>query len=149
MFSGAGNCSYPATAMRGRVVVINETRDSAICLRADGRRIRQIVLHLVSIAVKFSRDEGAVRVSIEIEEGGTALLCIEDSGVWIEQHEIDGAFEPFVQFGGPGRTREGTGLGLPLTRQLVELHGGSLTLESQRDKGTRALVRFPPQRVVV
>jgi len=118
-------------AEQGRISVVNEARDSVVRLRADARRVRQIVLNLLSNAVKFSREEGSVRVTIEIEDDGAALLTIEDNGVGMEEHEIEGAFEPFVQFGGPGRTREGTGLGLPLTRQLVELHGGSLVLESE------------------
>ncbi|MBC6439551.1 MAG: ATP-binding protein [Rhodospirillales bacterium] len=76
------------------------------------------------------------------------LMIIEDRGVGMTAEELETAFEPFVQFGSAGRTRKGTGLGLPLTKQLVELHGGSLTLESTAGEGTRAAVRFPANRVV-
>ncbi|MDG2482825.1 MAG: ATP-binding protein [Alphaproteobacteria bacterium] len=99
--------------------------------------------------MKFSKAEGVVRISAEIDEEGRARFTIEDNGVGMVEEELELAFEPFVQFGGPGRTREGTVLGLPLTRQLVELYNGKVTLESVPGNGTRAIVLFPANRVIV
>ena len=75
---------------------------------------------------------------------------VEDTGIGIEAGNIEKALAPFGQVGDIySRTFEGTGLGLPLVKSLAELHGGSLSLESQPGKGTTVTVRFPPERTVL
>ncbi len=117
-------------------------------LHADERAIKQILLNLLANAVKFT-DPGGV-VAVEAKVDGDALeLVVSDTGIGIAPADQERIFEPFVQVESElNRRFEGTGLGLPLVRSLVELHGGRIALESSPGKGTRVAVRFPPQRVL-
>jgi len=117
-------------------------------LRADERAIKQILLNLLANAVKFT-DPGGV-VAVEAKLDGDALeLAVCDTGIGIAPDDLERIFEPFVQVESElNRRFEGTGLGLPLVRSLVELHGGRISLESSPGKGTRVAVRFPPQRIL-
>jgi signal transduction histidine kinase len=99
--------------------------------------------------VKFTESGGLVRVGVGVAADGAAEFVVEDTGVGMAADDVPRAFEPFVQFGTSAGAREGTGLGLPLTRQLVEAHGGTIELLSAPGRGTRALVRFPRERVVL
>lgn len=122
-------------------------------LRGDERRLRQIVLNLLSNAVKYNRPEGTVRVSLRLE-AACLLLVVGDTGPGIPEAELERVFEPFVQLeSGPGRAggpvgagHEGVGLGLPLARQLAQLHEGTIRLTSAPGRGTVAEVRFPAAR---
>ncbi len=119
-------------------------------LRADPRHIKQIVLNLVSNSLKFTPAGGKIRLEILVGDDQGLLLVVEDTGIGIEESNIEKALEPFGQVGDIySRPFEGTGLGLPLAKSLAELHGGSLSLESQPGKGTMVTVRFPPQRTVI
>ncbi|HIM26062.1 MAG TPA: PAS domain S-box protein [Rhodospirillales bacterium] len=119
-------------------------------LRADSRHIKQIVLNLVSNAVKFTPAGGKIRLEVLVGDDRGLRLVVEDTGIGIEAGNIEKALAPFGQVGDIySRTFEGTGLGLPLAKSLAELHGGSLSLESQPGKGTTVTVRFPPERTVL
>lgn len=118
-------------------------------LRADRQALRQILLNLLSNAIKFTEAAGRIRVAARIDPTGQLVLDIEDSGIGIPEESIERVFEPFTQVDSSlARQYEGTGLGLPLTRSLVELHDGSVDLESSIGKGTRVTVTFPKERVV-
>ena len=123
-------------------------------LRADERMVRQILLNLLSNAVKFTLPEGSVTVSAGLvpaaDGGGRCLaLSVADTGVGIAPEDIDKAMIPFAQVDNPLAWRQkGTGLGLLLVARLVELHGGSLDLESEVGVGTTATVLFPSERTV-
>ena len=95
-----------------------------ITIRADGRRVRQIVFNLVSNAVKFTPAEGRVDVSARLDDGQVEI-AVADTGPGISPEDIELIFEEFEQTS-EGKQVEGTGLGLPLSRRLVELHGGRL-----------------------
>jgi signal transduction histidine kinase len=117
-------------------------------LRSERVRLKQIILNLMSNAVKFTPPGGRVRVSVRMENGGVAL-CVEDTGIGIKPEDIATALEPFRQIDGAlNRRYEGTGLGLPLTKALVELHGGHLEIQSVPRQGTRVSVRLPAERVM-
>jgi two-component system cell cycle sensor histidine kinase PleC len=119
-------------------------------LRADSRHIKQIVLNLVSNAVKFTPAGEKIRLEVLVGDDRGLRLVVEDTGIGIEAGNIKKALAPFGQVGDIySRTFEGTGLGLPLAKSLAELHGGSLSLESQPGKGTTVTVRFPPERTVL
>ncbi|HET7084280.1 MAG TPA: MHYT domain-containing protein [Rhizomicrobium sp.] len=117
-------------------------------LRADQRRIKQVLINLLSNAVKFTPAGGQVKVSVHLAEGGLAI-AVADTGIGIAPQDIPKALERFGQVDSSlARKYEGTGLGLPLSKQLMELHGGSLALESEAGVGTTVTVILPPDRLV-
>jgi signal transduction histidine kinase len=118
-------------------------------LKADLRTCKQIVLNLVTNAIKFTEPGGRVTVSVRREPDGGVALAVADTGIGMDQEEIEVALQPFQQIdSGLARRHEGTGLGLPLVKALAELHGARFELESERGKGTIATVRFPAERSV-
>jgi signal transduction histidine kinase len=124
------------------------TFDERICsVRADSRRLRQILLNLLSNAVKFTPAGGNVRVSTALGLDGFAI-AIADSGIGIAKEDIPRALERFGQIDSTlARKYEGSGLGLPLSKHLAELHGGTLTIKSEVGAGTVVTVSFPADRL--
>jgi signal transduction histidine kinase len=117
-------------------------------LRADSRRLRQILLNLMSNAAKFTLAGGYVRVLVSTCKDGLSI-AVADTGIGIAPEDIPRAFERFGQIDSTlARKYEGTGLGLPLARHLTELHGGRLDLESQVGVGTTITLNFPASRIV-
>jgi signal transduction histidine kinase len=119
-------------------------------IRSDVVRFRQIMLNLMSNAVKFTPAGGRVDVSVAIEKDA-AVIAVADTGIGMREQDIAVALEPFRQIGdvdGDPFTRrfEGTGLGLPLAKALVELHGGSLDIASAPQVGTTVRIRLPLAR---
>ena len=115
-------------------------------LWADSRRVKQILLNLLSNAIKFTPRGGRVVLECQ-EKSGAIELQVRDTGIGIAKDDLPKAFESFGQIDSRlARSYEGSGLGLPLARHLAELHGGSLTLESEVNTGTIATVRFPAER---
>jgi signal transduction histidine kinase len=117
-------------------------------IRVDARRIRQVLLNLLSNAIKFTPAGGQVTVSACRHNGGIAIL-VSDTGIGMAAEDIPVALERFGQIDRSlSRKFEGTGLGLPLSKQLVELHGGKLEIESAEGGGTTVTVLLPASRVV-
>ena len=113
-------------------------------LWADERAVRQICLNLMSNAVKFTPRGGSVTLLIETTADGEQMIRISDTGPGIPKEEIPKVLEAFGQGSLAHETAEGgTGLGLPIVRKLIELHGGRLDLQSELRKGTSATVYFP------
>jgi anti-sigma regulatory factor (Ser/Thr protein kinase) len=118
-------------------------------LRADELRFRQIILNLLSNAVKFTPESGRVVVSTAWRDDGDLAIRISDSGIGMTVEEIAVAFQPFRQVDNSlSRKYEGTGLGLPLAKELVEMHGGGLHIESAPGHGTTATIVMPSERVI-
>lgn len=115
----------------------------------DHRRLRQLLLNLLTNAVKFTGHGGRIVVEAErLGDGGIALR-VADSGIGMSRDDIVVALEPFGQAHRRHRGRlEGTGLGLPIARRIAELHGGSLEIESAPGKGTTATITLPAGRIV-
>ena len=135
-------------AERG-VVVISRVEGDAIRIRGDAQRLRQIVLNLLTNAIKFTAAGGRVWIDASIDAGGRPTLAVSDTGIGMTAEEIQVALTPFRQVESPfSREHEGTGLGLPIVKALVELHGGTLSVESERGIGTRVTVSFPPSRAI-
>ena len=110
--------------------------------------MRQILLNLLSNAVKFTLDGGEVRVSSFLKNGGL-VITVSDTGIGIAAGDIPKVMTSFGQVDSKvSRKYEGSGLGLPLAKHLVELHGGTLTLESQVDVGTTVSIILPSSRIV-
>ncbi len=118
-------------------------------LHADPGAIRQILINLVSNALKFTPDGGLIVVSAKLDDGGRMTLSVSDNGIGIPKEHIDGVFQPFSQVDSSlARRYEGTGLGLPLTKSLVQLHGGSIHIESVPRHGTTVYVTFEKDMVL-
>ena len=112
-------------------------------LQADERKVKQILLNLLSNAVKFTPDGGRVDVSARAMNGKIEI-AVRDTGIGIAPEDHAAVFEEFKQVGRDyTRKAEGTGLGLALTRRLVELHGGEIALESALGKGATFTVKLP------
>ncbi|MFQ5467171.1 MAG: ATP-binding protein [Kiloniellaceae bacterium] len=119
------------------------------CLRADHRLVQQILLNLVSNAVKFTPSGGRVEIDAALERNLGMVITVSDTGIGMSNEDLERAFEPFGRAKGALiRDFEGTGLGLPLSRTLTKLHDGTLEVESTPDQGTVATVRFPAGRVL-
>jgi signal transduction histidine kinase len=118
-------------------------------LKADKRRIKQVLINLLSNALKFTPAGGRVQVSARLTDTGLAL-AVADNGIGIAPEDISTALERFGQVDSRlERKYEGSGLGLPLSKQLAELHGGELVLESAAGAGTTVTVHLPRERLVV
>jgi PAS domain S-box-containing protein len=123
--------------------------DEPLHLLADHTRLTEILLNLLSNAIKFTELGGSVVAAVRRTQEGGVEFVVQDTGTGMTAAEIEIAFELFGQVdGGLARRREGTGLGLPLARKLAELHGGSLTIESEKGRGTTVRVKLPPNRLV-
>lgn len=133
-------------AKQGGVTISTGQPITPLLVWADERKLKQIVLNLISNAVKFTPAGGSVTVNSRRLENGWFQLTVEDTGIGIGKDDIEKIFQPFVQVDGRlNRKYEGAGLGLPLTRRLVEIHGGTLKVESELGRGTTVIVALPPQ----
>ena len=121
-----------------------------LAVEADPSRVRQIILNLLSNAIKFTGVGGQIRLSLGLDDDGNAKLTVADTGRGIGPADIDHIFEAFHQADADGSAHhEGTGLGLALTRQLVEAHAGSVDVSSQLGVGSQFTVRLPIRHAVV
>jgi len=136
-------------AAEGGVIIVDGLPDDLPSLYADARILRQILVNLVSNAVKFTDSDKEVSITAEINSAGEFIICVCDEGIGIKEDDLARVLEPFGQVDGSlTRTFEGVGLGLPLTKSFVELHGGDLHLESEVGVGTTVSLAFPVERVV-
>jgi len=118
-------------------------------IRGDFEKIRQIIGNVVGNAIKFTQEGGRVMVEAVRLAAGGAVLVVRDTGVGMSEEEIRIALMPFGQVDGTrSRWREGTGLGLPIAKALVELHGGRLEIRSAKSKGTEVAVILPARHHV-
>jgi len=134
----------------GKVRVVKHLAPDLPAIRADARRLKQVLLNLLSNAVKFTPPGGDVSLEAQLAEDAGVQLVVRDTGIGMDPKDIPRALEPFAQVDNAlSRRFEGTGLGLPLSRKLVELHGGTLTVASEIAKGTIVVVHLPPTRTLV
>lgn len=124
--------------------------DGMPLLSADKRALRQILLNLVSNAVKFTPQGGSIELAAFMEPDHRMAFRVADTGIGMEKKDIPVAFEPFRQIGKDSSiySTEGTGLGLPLTRALARMHGATLVIESEPGRGTTITIRMPHVRVM-
>ena len=135
-------------AQRAEVALSSRIEGEIPPFYGDDRKLKQILLNLLSNAVKFTPGGGRVELSARIDETGDLLLAVADTGIGIAPGDLERVMQPFAQVDSRlNRRYEGTGLGLPLTRGLVELHGGTMTIESELDRGTTVTVRLPAERL--
>lgn len=135
---------------KNKGVTIKEVYEEGMpALWADSRAIRQILLNLLSNAIKFTPADGTVFVKVGWTAGGGQYLTVRDTGPGIPEDEIETVLSSFGQGTNALKTAEqGTGLGLPIVRGLVELHGGSFIFRSKVKVGTEVTATFPAERVM-
>ena len=113
-------------------------------LKVDARRLKQILINLLSNANKFTPDGGQITLAARANKDGGAIIAVVDTGIGMAPDEIDVALTPFGQVQSHlSRNQEGTGLGLPIARGLARQHGGDLYLESEPGVGTAAVLTLP------
>ncbi len=131
-----------------RIDLRSEIPDNLPTLKGDRRKIKQILINLLSNAVKFTPVGGQIRVTARINENGEPALAVSDTGEGIPPESLNDVLSPFRQAdSGLNRRFDGIGLGLPLSKAMAELHGGTLELESEVGAGTTVTVTFPAERL--
>jgi signal transduction histidine kinase len=122
---------------------------AGVVLQADRRRVRQIMINLLSNAVKFTPNGGRVTVRTSAKLGEGLQFQVANSGPGMSEADIERVLKPYEQSDSMvARDHEGTGLGLPISKHLAELHGGSMNITSRKGEGTTITVRFPPRRLL-
>lgn len=134
-------------AENGEITLIRKVEDGLPPMLADKRRLKQIMINLLSNAVKFTLPGGQVMATASIIDG-RHVIVVSDTGIGMDEDGLKKAMTKFGQVdSGLNRKYEGTGLGLPLTKGLVELHGGTFEIGSQLENGTTITLTFPRERV--
>ena len=132
-------------AARERVIMRLSLFDRLPQVMADERSLRQILLNLMANAVKYNEPGGQVIVSTALDDAGAVILRVRDTGIGMNESELAVALEPFRRVPGV-KAAEGTGLGLPLTKALVEANHADFTIKSRKDQGTLVETAFPVPR---
>jgi PAS domain S-box-containing protein len=136
-------------ALSGGVNLTYDLGDNLLCLRGDPRKLKHILACLIANGIKFTETAGEVSVAVWCREDSGLVVQVRDTGIGMEPKDISKALAPFGQVDSAmTRQYEGSGLGLPLAKALVELHGGSLDLQSNPGVGTTVTIRFPARRIV-
>lgn len=134
-------------AEEAKVELAAQMADDLPTVRADGLRLKQVLINLLSNAVKFTPAGGSVTLWGRREADGWVVLGVSDTGIGMDPGDVPRAFSMFGQVGDSHHTRQGSGIGLPLAKALVELHGGRIEIETAAGRGTTVLVHIPPERV--
>ncbi len=137
-------------AFSSGLTIVEDIEEDLPPLYADVRLVRQILINLVTNAVKFSRNAGEIRIGARMNKNNELEVIVEDEGIGIAPDQIEQALEPFGQVSNPDHASrfQGTGLGLPLAKAMAELHGGALRLISEVGEGTTVTVIFPAHRTI-
>ena len=132
-----------------RVIIRTSLSASVPEVVADQRSIKQIALNLLSNAIRYTPSGGQIVVSTSYEPSGNVVIRIRDTGIGMNRKELEQAMKPFGQVGpGPRQRGDGTGLGLPLTKAMVEANRAQFDIVSAPGEGTLVTIAFPPQRVL-
>ena len=135
-------------AEEGGLAIIERVSPDLPAASVDEVRLKQALLNLLSNAVKFTPSGGHIEVSACETDDGAIEIAVTDDGIGMRPEDVPVALEPFRQIDSRlTRPYEGTGLGLPLAKRLIELHGGSLAIETALERGTRVALRLPRDRV--
>ena len=136
-------------ARERRIRIAADVGSQSTMIWADLRGMKQILLNILSNAVKFSHDGGAVTITSGLDSGGGVIITVSDTGIGMTPEQIERARQPFGQaHAATTRAYGGTGLGLPITQRLVELHSGELRIDSVHGEGTRVSIVLPPLRTL-
>ncbi|MDE3016733.1 MAG: hypothetical protein KGI29_07460 [Pseudomonadota bacterium] len=135
-------------AGKGKIAITTDVPKILPPLMADRLRFIQVVLNIVSNAVKFTEEGGKVHIAVRADISGNRatrfIITVQDSGIGMSKEDIEKAFQSFGQVdSGLNRKYEGTGLGLPLTKKLVDMHHGDMRIDSEVGRGTLVTLTFP------
>jgi PAS domain S-box-containing protein len=134
------------TLAQAKSLALETAVDVPMAVEADRLRLKQILVNLLSNAVKFTPEGGRVHVGAHVD-ADLLVVSITDTGIGIPKEEHESIFDKFHQVGATTKgVREGTGLGLPITRRLVEQHGGRISVESEPERGSRFTFTIPIRR---
>ena len=142
-----GSCLsfFKVAALDAKVTLIQDISHDLPVIKGDPVKLKQIVMNLLSNAIKFTPEAGRVTLRAVAGRDGQVRISVRDTGVGMTEEDMLVAMLPFGQVdGGRSRMREGTGLGLPIAKALVELHGGSLSIKSVKGEGTEVTLLLPP-----
>lgn len=143
------SCMKMCDVMAGKdhIKLSMDIQDGVDYVVVDQTRTRQIIINLISNAIKFTPANGSVKTIVEFEDSGDLLFCVSDTGIGIPQDKLKSVLEPFVQVDvSYSKSHQGAGLGLALSRMLARLHGGELWIESEENVGTQVYFRLPGHR---
>ncbi len=135
-------------ATRARVLMRKAFPENLPRIVADQRSMRQVMMNLLSNAIKYTDPGGQVIVSAAVAASGALTLRLKDTGIGMNAEELKQALQPFMRVDAPSRERQGTGLGLPLTKALVEANRAEFAISSEPGQGTLVEVTFPTTRVL-
>jgi len=140
----AGVASVAKTLIKGKDIKLSTQIDEKLpSIVADGKRLKQIILNLISNAAKFT-EEGEIAIKAATSENGFFTISVSDTGIGIREGDMPKVFEKFRQIDmSSTRNKGGTGLGMAITKKLVELHGGTISLTSKVGVGTTFSVKLP------
>ena len=121
--------------------------DPRYFLVGDERKLKQSLINLLANAVKFSPQDSRIAIAVDLDDQQRLVVSVADEGIGIPSGYLDKIFEPFMQVEtGLDRPHDGAGLGLPLTKAIAELHGGSIEVSSEEGKGSTFTLTFPSER---
>ena len=136
-------------AQENSVGLENMMKDDTTALHCDPTRLQQSLGNLLSNAVRFTPSGGTVQITASYDESGGLTLAIRDNGIGIAEKDLSRIMEPFQQVdSGLNRKYEGVGLGIPLARAIVRLHGGDIDYTSELEKGTTARLKLPVECIL-
>ncbi|HXQ52927.1 MAG TPA: ATP-binding protein [Stellaceae bacterium] len=143
-------CRLMTTKIDGAALAVSTTLAPNLSLLfCDRLKLKQVLLNLLSNAVKFTPPGGRIAITAASDTETGFTVAIRDTGIGIVKDDISRILLPFEQVESSlSRSHNGTGLGLPLTAAMMELHGGSLEIDSEFEQGTTVTIRFPPERLV-
>jgi two-component system CheB/CheR fusion protein len=136
-------------ARNAQVELIIDLPPDLPLLKADATGVKRVIINLLTNAIKFTEPGGTVTIGAALT-ARWLTISVADTGIGISQHDIQRIFAPFEQVDGSlARRSDGVGLGLPITRSLMRLHGGDISLSSKDGEGTTVLIRFPRERLLL
>jgi signal transduction histidine kinase len=129
--------------LRGkRQKLSTEMPDSLPIIRGDGQRLEQVMLNLMTNAAKFTPEEGHIVIRVR-QENASLIIDVQDNGIGIAREELPRLFKPYSRLSSDRQRHPGLGLGLALAKQVVELHGGKIWVESEPGKGSTFSFSLP------
>jgi len=140
-----GTCLQITPMLRGKRQKLNtEMPDSLPIIRGDGQRLEQVMLNLMTNAAKFTPEEGNILIKVR-KENNSLIIQVQDNGIGIPHEEMSRLFKPYSRISADRQRQPGLGLGLALAKQVVELHGGKIWVESEPGKGSTFSFSLPQQ----
>lgn len=140
-----GTCLQMTPMLRGKRQKLNtEIPDSLPIIRGDGPRLEQVMLNLMTNAAKFTPEDGTILVRVRTENA-SLIIDVQDNGIGISSEAIPRLFKPYSRLDSDRQRHQGLGLGLALAKQVVELHGGKIWVQSEPGKGSTFSFSLPQQ----